>query len=108
MNSRTSKGKEKEGKTATIRKSCEAGDEKKAGFFAKKRGSKLTPHTQDGQQPSESDPQDVPTTETESHQEAKVIGRECGYAHKVWSTINHRGIPHLTKHQYNVILFSSN
>ena len=55
----------------------------KPSFFDKQfnRGGKVTPTldsskgSQDGQQPSESDPHhDGPTTETESHQEAKVIG----------------------------------
>ena len=60
--------------------------EKKPSFLDKfRRGMQVTRmHTsskgsQDGQQPSESDPQDVPTTETESHQEEKVIGRERNY-----------------------------
>ncbi|KAL5505755.1 hypothetical protein EMCRGX_G007247 [Ephydatia muelleri] len=71
----------KEKANEVTRKTSGAEVEKKPGFFDKRfnRGSKVTPTrdsskgSQDGQQPSESDPhQDEPTTETESHQEAKV------------------------------------
>lgn len=77
-------GARKEKANEVTRKTSGAEVEKKPGFFDKRfnRGSKVTPTrdsskgSQDGQQPSESDPhQDGPTTETESHQEAKVIGR---------------------------------
>ena len=76
--------KEKANEVTIARKTSGAEVEKKPRFFDKhfNRGSKVNPAldsskgSQDGQQPLESDPhQDGPTTETESHQEAKVIGR---------------------------------